>query len=50
MEAALQALREAGMPLIDETGRPGSRRAQIAFLEREALGGVVMHLVEREPR
>lgn len=49
MEAALQALREAGMPLIDETGRPGSRRAQIAFLEREALGGVVMHLVEREP-
>ena len=49
MEAALQALREAGVPLIDEAGRPGSRRAQIAFLEREALGGVVMHLVEREP-
>lgn len=49
MDAALSALREAGAPLIDETGRPGSRRAQIAFLEREALGGVVMHLVEREP-
>ena len=49
MDRALQALREAGVLLIDDAGRPGSRRAQIAFLEREALGGVVMHLVEREP-
>ena len=46
---ALEGLRRVGVPLIDEAGRPGSRRAQIAFLEREAVGGVVVHLVQREP-
>ena len=45
----LERLRGAGVALIDDAGRPGSRRAQIAFLDRGAVGGVVVHLVERDP-
>ncbi|HXG16056.1 MAG TPA: VOC family protein [Calidithermus sp.] len=48
LEAALLRLHRAGYPLIDTRGRPGSRRARIAFLDRRALGGVLVHLVERE--
>jgi catechol 2,3-dioxygenase-like lactoylglutathione lyase family enzyme len=48
LEAALLRLERAGYPLIDRRGRPGSRRARIAFLDRRAVGGVLVHLVERE--
>jgi catechol 2,3-dioxygenase-like lactoylglutathione lyase family enzyme len=48
VEAALLRLGRAGYPLIDPRGRPGSRRARIAFLDRRALGGVLVHLVERQ--
>jgi methylmalonyl-CoA/ethylmalonyl-CoA epimerase len=45
--AALARLAAAGYELIDRVGRPGSRRARIAFLQRRSLGGVLVHLVER---
>jgi hypothetical protein len=45
--AGLARLRDAGIPLIDEHGRPGSRRALIAFADRRGTGGLVVHLVER---
>lgn len=48
IDAALGRLGKAGYRLIDTTGRPGSRRARIGFLHPAALGGVLVHLVERE--
>ena len=47
IDAALTHLTGAGHELIDRVGRPGSRRARIAFLARKSLGGVLVHLVER---
>ncbi|MGH7334083.1 MAG: VOC family protein [Candidatus Rokuibacteriota bacterium] len=49
VDAALARLGRAGYELIDNTGRPGSRRARIAFLARKSLGGVLVHLVQRQP-
>jgi hypothetical protein len=37
----------AGLPMIDTKGRPGSRRALIGFPHPRALGGVLMHFVQR---
>ena len=48
IDAALGRLTRAGYRMIDTTGRPGSRRARIGFLHPAALGGVLVHLVERE--
>jgi hypothetical protein len=47
IDGALGRLAGAGYELIDRAGRPGSRRARIAFLGRQSLGGVLVHLVER---
>ncbi len=49
VDAGLARLGQAGYELIDPTGRPGSRRSRIAFLSRRSLGGVLVHLVERQP-
>jgi catechol 2,3-dioxygenase-like lactoylglutathione lyase family enzyme len=46
--ATLGAMAEAGLPMIDVKGRPGSRRALIGFPHPSALGGVLMHLVQRD--
>ncbi len=48
VDAALGRLGRAGYRIIDTTGRPGSRRARIGFLHPAALGGVLVHFVERE--
>ncbi len=48
IDAALGRLARAGYRMIDTVGRPGSRRARIGFLHPAALGGVLLHLVERE--
>ncbi len=48
IDAALGRLGSAGYRLIDTSGRPGSRRSRIGFLHPAALGGVLLHLVERE--
>ena len=48
IDAALGRLGRAGYRMIDTVGRPGSRRARIGFLHPDALGGVLVHFVERE--
>lgn len=47
IDAVLGAMAGAGLPMIDTKGRPGSRRALIGFPHPKALGGVLMHLVQR---
>ena len=49
IDRTLATLDEAGFRVIDRTGRPGSRRARIGFVHPSALGGVLVHFVEREP-
>lgn len=48
IEASLDRLRQAGVGLLDDHGRPGSRRSRIAFTDRRTTGGLVLHLVERD--
>lgn len=47
IDATLSRLHQAGVPMIDLTGRPGSRRARIGFAHPKGLGGILMHVVER---
>ena len=44
----LESMAGAGLPMIDVKGRPGSRRALIGFPHPKALGGILMHLVQRD--
>ncbi|MFB3738868.1 MAG: methylmalonyl-CoA epimerase [Candidatus Velamenicoccus archaeovorus] len=44
--AALEHLRAEGVPLIDETPRPGSRGTTIAFVHPRTLDGVLVELVQ----
>ncbi len=48
IDQQLGRLQSAGYTLIDSHGRPGSRRAQIGFVHPASLGGMLIHLVERE--
>jgi len=48
IDALLGSMAAAGLPMIDTKGRPGSRRARIGFPHPRALGGVLMHFVERQ--
>jgi methylmalonyl-CoA/ethylmalonyl-CoA epimerase len=49
--AALQRLRDEGVPLVDEQPRPGSRGTRIAFVHPKGMGGVLVELVqEAAPR
>jgi methylmalonyl-CoA/ethylmalonyl-CoA epimerase len=45
----LEQLRAADIRTIDDSGRPGSRRAQIGFIHPSASGGILIHFVERTP-
>lgn len=47
IDAALLRAKEAGAALIDETGRPGSRRAQIAFIDPRSTARILFHFVQR---
>jgi methylmalonyl-CoA/ethylmalonyl-CoA epimerase len=47
--AALAALAERGLPLIDREPRPGAHGGRIAFLHPRAAGGVLIELVEAPP-
>jgi catechol 2,3-dioxygenase-like lactoylglutathione lyase family enzyme len=47
IDALLGGMAAAGLPMIDSRGRPGSRRASIGFPHPRALGGVLMHAVQR---
>ena len=46
VDAALRALREQGMRLIDEEPRTGIRGSRVAFLHPAASGGVLTELVQ----
>ena len=48
IDGQLSRLESAGYTLIDTHGRPGSRRAQIGFVHPASLGGLLVHLVERQ--
>ena len=45
---ALRRAREGGCRMIDDRGRPGSRRAMIGFIHPAALGGILVHFDARE--
>ena len=45
-QATLDRLKAAGIRLVDETPRPGSRGTQVAFIHPSAMGGVLIELVE----
>jgi methylmalonyl-CoA/ethylmalonyl-CoA epimerase len=46
VEAALGALREQGLRLIDETPRTGIRGTRVAFIHPDATGGVLTEIVQ----
>jgi hypothetical protein len=43
---ALEAVRSAGLRLIDEQPRAGIRGSRVAFLHPKSTGGVLTELVE----
>ena len=47
-DEALRRSREGGCRMIDDRGRPGSRRAMIGFIHPAALGGILVHFDARE--
>ena len=44
--AAIAALKGRGVPLVDETPRPGSRGTTVAFAHPKGFGGVLVELVQ----
>jgi methylmalonyl-CoA epimerase len=46
VSVALDDLRAAGAPLVDETPKAGAGGSRIAFLRPEALAGVLVELVQ----
>jgi methylmalonyl-CoA epimerase len=46
IDAALSALREQGVRLIDEAPRTGIRGSRVAFLHPAACGGVLTEIVQ----
>jgi methylmalonyl-CoA epimerase len=46
IEQALEAVRSAGLRLIDEQPRTGIRGSRVAFLHPKSTGGVLTELVE----
>ncbi|MGE5485666.1 MAG: VOC family protein [Ignavibacteriales bacterium] len=46
IDRALEECRRAGVPLADETPKPGGAGARVAFLKREAANGVSIELKE----
>lgn len=48
IDGLLANLEKAGHTMIDTVGRPGSRRGKIGFIHPASLGGLLVHLVQRE--
>jgi methylmalonyl-CoA/ethylmalonyl-CoA epimerase len=46
IDAALSAVREAGLKLIDQEPRTGIRQSRVAFLHPRSTGGVLTEIVE----
>jgi methylmalonyl-CoA/ethylmalonyl-CoA epimerase len=49
LPAALDRLREAGVPLVDRAPRPGSRGTLVAFAHPRGFRGVLVELVQQGP-
>jgi methylmalonyl-CoA/ethylmalonyl-CoA epimerase len=49
IDAALVALGDRGVRLVDEQARPGAVGTRIAFLHPSAFGGMLVELVEPAP-
>ena len=47
IQPVLDRLRARGIPLLDDTPRPGAGGTMVAFLHPRAAGGVLVELVER---
>lgn len=45
-QAALDALRAAGIRTLDDKPRPGARGSRVAFVHPSATGGVLLELVQ----
>lgn len=48
IDRAIATLTQVGHSMIDPAGRPGSRRAKIGFIHPSSLGGLLVHLVQRD--
>jgi methylmalonyl-CoA/ethylmalonyl-CoA epimerase len=46
IDSALDAVREAGLRLIDERPRTGIKNSRVAFVHPKSTGGVLTELVE----
>jgi methylmalonyl-CoA/ethylmalonyl-CoA epimerase len=47
LDSKLKALKEKGIPLIDEVPRIGAEGCRIAFLHPKAMAGILVELMER---
>jgi len=47
IQPVLDRLKARGVPLLDDTPRPGAEGTRVAFLHPRAAGGVLVELVER---
>jgi methylmalonyl-CoA epimerase len=47
IQPVLDRLKTRGIPLLDDTARPGAEGTMVAFLHPRAAGGVLVELVER---
>lgn len=47
IQPVLDRLKAAGVPMLDETPRPGAEGSRVAFLHPRAAGGVLVELCER---
>jgi methylmalonyl-CoA epimerase len=50
IDTALAMLREQGVPLIDQTARPGKDGSRVAFIHPRATGRVLCELVENRKK
>ena len=50
LEAALERLKKAGVPLVDESPRAGAGGSRIAFVHPRGTGGVLIELTEAEEK
>lgn len=49
LDAALESLREKGVPLIDETPRRGGRGHLVAFVHPKGNHGLLVELIQKPP-
>jgi methylmalonyl-CoA epimerase len=50
LEAALERLKRAGVPLVDEAPRAGAGGSRVAFIHPRGTGGVLIELAEAKDK